>query len=67
VASAQAASGLWRKLFPVVRLAAGHQGLGQRVPGIDQAPGITAARLGTCRIRRKPVLNCLINEYERAA
>ena len=43
-----------------------HQGIAQRIsdgkPGSSQAP---AAGLG--RIRRKPVLNGLINEYERAA
>jgi putative transposase len=44
-----------------------HQGLGQRVPDGDPAPRVTAADLGTCQIRRKPVLSGLINEYERAA
>jgi putative transposase len=44
-----------------------HQGIGQRVP--DDGPGrrVTAADTGMCRIRRKPVLGGLINEYERAA
>jgi putative transposase len=44
-----------------------HQGLGQRVPDGDCDPGVTAADLGTCQIRRRPVLSGLINEYERAA
>ena len=44
-----------------------HQDLGQRVPGPDPAPRVTAADPGTCQIRRKPVLSGLINEYERAA
>ena len=44
-----------------------HQGLGQRVPDGDPARRVTAADLGTCQIRRKPVLSGLINEYERAA
>ena len=42
-------------------------GLGQRVPDIFSARPVSAADLGTCRIRRKPILNGLINEYERAA
>jgi putative transposase len=44
-----------------------HQGIGQRVPGADPRPRVTAARPDTWQIRRKPVLNGLINEYERAA
>jgi hypothetical protein len=44
-----------------------HQGIGQRVPDIFSARPVSAADLGTCRIRRKPILNGLINEYERAA
>jgi len=44
-----------------------HQGIGQRVPSADPRPRITAAGSGTLRIRRKPVLSGLINEYERAA
>ena len=44
-----------------------HQGIGQRIPGADPCPRVTAAHLGTCQIRRKPVLSGLINEYERAA
>jgi putative transposase len=45
-----------------------HQGIAQRVPdtqcGIQPA---TAASVDARQIRRKPVLNGLINEYERAA
>ena len=44
-----------------------HQGIGQRVPDAGPGPRVTAADLGTCQIRRKPVLSGLINEYERAA
>jgi len=44
-----------------------HQGIDQRVPDPGPAPRVTAADLGTCQIRRNPVLNGLINEYERAA
>ena len=44
-----------------------HQGIGQRVPDPGPGPRVTAADPGTCQIRRKPVLNGLINEYERAA
>ena len=45
-----------------------HQGIAQRVPGYGcEAPGVTAVNLGVQRIRRKPVLNGLINEYSRAA
>jgi transposase InsO family protein len=45
-----------------------HQGIAQRVPGCDrEAPGVTAVNLDVQRIRRKPVLNGLINEYSRAA
>ena len=44
-----------------------HQGIGQRVPDHDSAPRVTAADPGTWQIRRKPVLDGLINEYERAA
>jgi putative transposase len=44
-----------------------HQGIGQRIPDHDSAPRVTAADPGTCQIRRKPVLDGLINEYERAA
>ena len=42
-----------------------HQGLDQRIP--DPAPGIIPADLSTRQIHRKPILNGLINEYERAA
>jgi len=45
-----------------------HQGIAQRVPGCDrEVPGVTAVNLDAQRIRRKPVLNGLINEYSRAA
>jgi len=44
-----------------------HQGIGQRVPDPGPAPRVTAADLGACQIRRRPVLSGLINEYERAA
>jgi hypothetical protein len=44
-----------------------HQGLHQRIPDPDPAPGIIPADLSTRQIRRKPVLSGLINEYERAA
>ena len=45
-----------------------HQGIAQRVPGCEcEVPGVTAVNLDVQRIRRKPVLNGLINEYSRAA
>jgi putative transposase len=45
-----------------------HQGMAQRVPDCDrEVPGVTAVNLDVQRIRRKPVLNGLINEYSRAA
>jgi putative transposase len=44
-----------------------HQGIDQRIPGIDPSPCVTAADPDTWQIRRKPVLSGLINEYERAA
>jgi putative transposase len=44
-----------------------HQGIGQRIPHSEPAPGILPADLSTRQIRRKPVLSGLINEYERAA
>ena len=45
-----------------------HQGIAQRVPGRDrEVPGITAVNLDVQRIRRKSVLNGLINEYSQAA
>jgi transposase InsO family protein len=44
-----------------------HQGIDQRVPDPGPTPRVTATDPGTCRIRRKPVLSGLINEYERAA
>ena len=44
-----------------------HQGIGQRVPDNDPAPRLTTSALDARQIYRKPVLNGLINEYERAA
>jgi putative transposase len=44
-----------------------HQGIGQRIPDGDPGPRATAADPATCQIRRRPVLNGLIHEYERAA
>jgi hypothetical protein len=45
-----------------------HQGIAQRVPGCDrEVPGVTAVNLDVQRIRRKSILNGLINEYSRAA
>ena len=45
-----------------------HQGIAQRIPGGDrEAPGVTAVNLDGQRIRRKSILNGLINEYSRAA
>ena len=45
-----------------------HQGIDQRTPaGEPHASYGTATPLDSRRIRRKPVLNGLINEYLRAA
>ena len=44
-----------------------HQGTGQRVPGTEAGPRVTAPDPGTCQIRRKPALSGLFNEYEGAA
>ena len=45
-----------------------HQGIAQRVPDSEcHAPLITATDSGAERIRRKPALNGLINEYAHAA
>jgi putative transposase len=45
-----------------------HQGITQRIPDSEhQAPRVPAADFGAHRIRRKPVLSGLINEYIRAA
>ena len=45
-----------------------HQGIAQRVPdGEHDAPGTTVTDVDSERIRRKPVLGGLINEYTRAA
>jgi len=41
-----------------------HQGIAQRVP---DRPRVTAASLDARRIRRKPILSGLINEYTQAA
>jgi putative transposase len=44
-----------------------HQGIGQRIPDAEHnAPRVSAAGPEAWRIRRKPVLSGLINEYERA-
>jgi putative transposase len=45
-----------------------HQGIAQRIPGSKHhAPRITPGDLGAQRIRRRPVLSGLINEYTQAA
>jgi putative transposase len=45
-----------------------HQGIAQRVPADERdAHPATVTDIDTRQIRRKPVLNGLINEYERAA
>ena len=45
-----------------------HQGIAQRVPGRErEVPGVTAVNLDVQRIRRKSILNGLINEYGQAA
>jgi transposase InsO family protein len=45
-----------------------HQGISQRVPDDEpDAPRATMTDLDSERIRRKPVLDGLINEYARAA
>jgi putative transposase len=44
-----------------------HQGIGQRIPDAEHPAARAAADPETWRIHRKPVLNGLINEYERAA
>ena len=45
-----------------------HQGIAQRVPdGERHAPRVTATDSGAERIRRKPVLGGLIDEYTHAA
>jgi putative transposase len=44
-----------------------HQGIGQRIPDAEHHAPRAAADPETWRIRRKPVLSGLINEYERAA
>ena len=45
-----------------------HQGIAQHIPGrLHDMPRITVTDLDTHRIRRKPILSGLINEYIRAA
>ena len=45
-----------------------HQGIAQRVPADERdAHPATVTDIDTRQIRRKPILNGLINEYERAA
>ena len=45
-----------------------HQGIGQSVPGDERgAPRATMTDVDSERIRRKPVLAGLINEYTHAA
>jgi putative transposase len=45
-----------------------HQGIAQRVPGDEpDAPRAAVPEIDTLQIRRKPVLNGLINEYTHAA
>ena len=45
-----------------------HQGIAQRVPDGEHEGGhLTVADLDRERIRRRPVLSGLINEYRRAA
>jgi transposase InsO family protein len=45
-----------------------HQGIAQRIPADERgAYSVAATDVGTRQIRRKPVLNGLINEYVRAA
>ena len=45
-----------------------HQGIAQHVPGHERGvPRATVTDINTLQIRRKPVLNGLINEYMHAA
>jgi hypothetical protein len=45
-----------------------HQGIAQHVPGGERAaPRAAVTGIGTQQIRRKPVLDGLINEYAHAA
>jgi putative transposase len=44
-----------------------HQGIAQRVPDERDGPRATLTDVDTLQIRRKPVLNGLINEYMHAA
>jgi len=44
-----------------------HQGIAQRVPAAERdTHPATVTDIDTRQIRRKPILNGLINEYERA-
>jgi hypothetical protein len=45
-----------------------HQGIAQRIPDSEcHAPLVAVTDPGVERIRRKPILNGLINEYTHAA
>jgi transposase InsO family protein len=44
-----------------------HQGIGQRVPDYERGPCATVTDIDNHQIRRKPILNGLINEYTHAA
>ena len=58
----------WSSTRPTTTPARPYQGIAQRVPGYGcEAPGVTAVNLDVQRIRRKSILNGLINEYSRAA
>ena len=44
-----------------------HQGIAQRAPDKPDVPRRSGTDLDTLQIRRRPVLNGLINEYTHAA
>ena len=44
-----------------------HQSIAQRVPDDERGPCATATDIDNHQIRRKPILNGLINEYTHAA
>jgi putative transposase len=45
-----------------------HQGIAQHVPDVERdGPRVTLTDIYTQQIRRKPILNGLINEYTHAA